>query len=264
MRWATLSHDALLSDHHGSHDVPDQRCSCAGPPSGQHSAAARRVAGRTLVPAAPGRDRRDRGRGGDPSVATYAPQPGLPALRSAFAADLSSAYGGEVVADDVLITAGCNQAFCIVASALAGPGDNMLVQDPFYFNHGMWLDVEEIEGRRIPNDDGLIPNAEASAALIDERTTAIVLVSPGNPTGVTVPPERIAEFAALAKAKDLALIIDETYRSFRPTETPAPPSSTIRPGGTPLSACTRSRKISPSPATASVRSSPENPPDSRR
>ena len=72
-------------------------------------------------------------------------QPGLPALRSAFAADLSNAYGGEVVADDVLITAGCNQAFCIVASALAGPGDNMLVQDPFYFNHGMWLDVEEIE-----------------------------------------------------------------------------------------------------------------------
>ena len=157
----------------------------------------------------------------DPSVATYAPQPGLPALRSAFAADLSSAYGGEVVADDVLITAGCNQAFCIVASALAGPGDNMLVQDPFYFNHGMWLDVEEIEGRRIPNDDGLMPNAEASAALIDERTTAIVLVSPGNPTGVSVPPERIAEFAALAKANDLALIIDETYRSFRPTEAPA-------------------------------------------
>ena len=97
----------------------------------------------------------------DPSVATYAPQPGLPALRSVFAADLSSAYGGEVVADDVLITAGCNQAFCIVASALAGPGDNMLVQDPFYFNHRMWLDVEEIERRRIPNDDGLIPNAEA-------------------------------------------------------------------------------------------------------
>ncbi|HBU04484.1 MAG TPA: aminotransferase, partial [Acidimicrobiaceae bacterium] len=110
----------------------------------------------------------------DPSIATYAPQPGLPALRSAFAADLSSAYGGEVVADDVLITAGCNQAFCIVASALAGPGDNMLVQDPFYFNHGMWLDVEEIEGRRIPNNDGLIPNAEASASLIDGRTTAIV------------------------------------------------------------------------------------------
>ena len=159
----------------------------------------------------------------DPGVATYAPQPGLPALRSVFAADLSSAYGGEVVADDVLITAGCNQAFCIVASALAGPGDNLLVQDPFYFNHGMWLDVEEIEGRRIPNDDGLIPNAEACAALVDDRTTAIVLVSPGNPTGITIPPERIVEFAELAKAHDLAFIIDETYRSFRPTETAAHP-----------------------------------------
>ncbi|MEM8705040.1 MAG: aminotransferase [Actinomycetota bacterium] len=158
---------------------------------------------------------------GDPSIATYAPQPGLPRLRSVFADDLANAYAGEVVADDVLITAGCNQAFCIVASALAGPGDNMLIQDPFYFNHGMWLDVEGIEGRRIPNDEGLVPNAEGAAALIDDRTTAIVLVTPGNPTGVTVAPERIREFAELASAHDLALIVDETYRSFRPTEDPA-------------------------------------------
>ncbi|MEM8705782.1 MAG: aminotransferase [Actinomycetota bacterium] len=159
----------------------------------------------------------------DPAVATYAPQPGLPRLRSAFAADLSTAYAGDVVADDVLITAGCNQAFCIVASALAGPGNNMVVQDPFYFNHGMWLDVEGIEGRRIPNDAGLVPNVNAAAALIDDDTTAIVLVTPGNPTGVTVEPGRIADFAALARAHDIALVLDETYRSFRPTHGPAHP-----------------------------------------
>lgn len=153
----------------------------------------------------------------DPSVATYAPQPGLPALREAFAGDLTTGYGGDIRPDDVLVTAGCNQAFCIVASALASPGDNMLVQTPFYFNHGMWLEVEGIEGRRIPNDEGLIPNVTAAAELIDDRTTAIVLVTPGNPTGMTVAPERIAEFAELARANDLALIVDETYRSFRPT-----------------------------------------------
>ena len=45
--------------------------------------------------------------------------------------------------------------------------------------------------------------------------------APAIPPGSPSHPERIAEFAALAKANDLALIIDETYRSFRPTETPA-------------------------------------------
>ena len=59
--------------------------------------------------------------------------------------------------------------------------------------------------------------------LLAGSTTAIVLVSPGNPTGITIPPERIVEFAELAKAHDLAFIIDETYRSFRPTETAAHP-----------------------------------------
>ncbi|MEO0493712.1 MAG: aminotransferase [Actinomycetota bacterium] len=163
------------------------------------------------------------GAASDPSIATYAPQAGLPELRAAFATDLTKAYAADLRADDVMITAGCNQAFCVVASALAGPGDNMLVQDPFYFNHGMWLDVEDIEARRIPNDGGLIPSVDEAATLVDDRTTAIVLVTPGNPTGVTVPPERIDAFAELARAHDLALIVDETYRSFRPTEAPAHP-----------------------------------------
>ncbi|MEM9520671.1 MAG: aminotransferase [Actinomycetota bacterium] len=155
----------------------------------------------------------------------YAPQPGLPELRAAFATDLRIAYatsasGGGVEADDVLITAGCNQAFCIAASALAGPGDNVIVQTPFYFNHDMWLRVEGTEARHIPIDDNHIPAVADAAGMVDDHTRAIVLVSPGNPTGVTVPPEVILAFADLAQANDIALIVDETYRSFRPTEDP--------------------------------------------
>ncbi len=150
----------------------------------------------------------------------YAPQPGLPPLRRAFAADLSGAYDAAIDADDVLITAGCNQAFCLAASALAGPGDNMVLQTPFYFNHDMWLRVEGVEPRHLSIDEHHHPSADEAAELIDDRTRAIVLVSPGNPTGVTLPPELIHEFAALARRHDLALIVDETYRSFRPTDDP--------------------------------------------
>jgi len=154
----------------------------------------------------------------EPDGGRYAPQPGIPVLREAFADDLSSAYAANINADHVLVTAGCNQAFCIVASALAEPGDSIVVVAPFYFNHDMWLRVEGIEVRHLQPGPDMIPQAAAIAELVDERTRAIVVVSPGNPTGVTVPPEVLAAIAAEARRLGLVLIVDETYRTYRDTD----------------------------------------------
>ena len=151
----------------------------------------------------------------------YAPQPGLPGLRTAFAADLTAACGATIDATDTLITAGCNQAFCTVISALAGPGDNVVLALPFYFNHDMWLRVEGIAPRYLSTDERLYPAATDAATIIDDRTRAIVLVTPGNPSGVTYPPELIDAFADVAVEHGVALLVDETYRSFRPTTDPA-------------------------------------------
>lgn len=151
----------------------------------------------------------------------YAPQPGIPELRTAFAADLSAAYEATIDADDTLVTAGCNQAFCTVISALAGPGDNVVLVLPFYFNHDMWLRVEGIEPRYLRPDDRLLPSPETASGLLDDRTRAIVLVTPGNPSGVTYPPDLVHAFADLASTAGVALVVDETYRSFRPTTAPA-------------------------------------------
>jgi aspartate/methionine/tyrosine aminotransferase len=57
--------------------------------------------------------------------------------------------------------------------------------------------------------------------LITPRTRAIALVSPGNPTGVTVAPTDLSRLAEAARRRGIALILDETYRSFRDTEEPA-------------------------------------------
>jgi aspartate/methionine/tyrosine aminotransferase len=151
----------------------------------------------------------------------YAPQPGLPALREAMASDLNLGYGSSLTADNVQITGGCNQAFCIVASAIAGPGDSVILVAPFYFNHDMWLKVEGVEVRIVQPGPDLVPDIGAAAALIDDTTRAIVLVTPGNPTGVTIPPEVIGAFGELASDNNMALVIDETYRSFRGTDEPA-------------------------------------------
>ena len=156
-----------------------------------------------------------------PDGARYAPQPGLPAVRRAVAADLTDAYGASIGPDHVLITAGCNQAFCLVASALAAPGDSVVLATPYYFNHDMWLRVEGIEPRHWLPDDDLLPPVQTLAAHVDQTTRAIVIVSPGNPTGVTIPPDRIAAIADEARRLGVPLVIDETYRTYRGTSAPA-------------------------------------------
>ena len=157
----------------------------------------------------------------EPDGARYVPQQGLPALREALAEELTELYPGRVGTEEVLITAGCNQAFCVIASALTEPGDNMVVALPYYFNHDMWLQVEGIERRYLDPGKGLMPAVADADKLIDDRTRAIVLVSPGNPSGVTLPPELIGSFHDLAVARDLTLVLDETYRSYRGTDSPA-------------------------------------------
>jgi len=157
----------------------------------------------------------------DPHGGDYGPIAGLPSLREAFAADLSAAYRAPVRADQVVVTAGCNQAFCLVASALAEPGDEIIVALPFYFNHDMWLRMNGFVPRYLEPGPDLVPTADAAAALIGPRTRAILLVTPGNPSGVTIDPAGIARFADVAARHDIALILDETYRSFRDTDEPA-------------------------------------------
>ncbi len=157
----------------------------------------------------------------EPATSRYAPQPGLPALREAFAADLAGAYRCPMRPANVLITAGCNQAFCLVASAIAAPGDSVVVVAPFYFNHDMWLRVEGIEVRHLMVEADGLPAVDRLKELVDEKTRAVVLVSPGNPTGVTMPPELIAAFGAEARRHGLVLIVDETYRTYRDTAAPA-------------------------------------------
>lgn len=156
-----------------------------------------------------------------PEGGRYCPQEGLPHLREAFAAEVSSAYSAAISADNVLITAGCNQAFCLIASTLADKGDQIILPRPFYFNHDMWLRLDGIEPVHMEATADGLPDIDLCRSLITEATAAIVLVTPGNPTGVTIAPELIADFADLAKANDVALIIDETYRSYRSTTAPA-------------------------------------------
>lgn len=145
--------------------------------------------------------------------ARYVPQEGLGALREAFARELSRDHDCELDYSNVIITAGCNQGFCVVSSALTNPGDNVIVFLPYYFNHDMWLKVEGVERRYVNHGDSL----GEIAAKIDERTKAILVVSPGNPSGVVFEPQLIHALFELCVSHNIWLWLDETYRNFRGT-----------------------------------------------
>lgn len=149
-----------------------------------------------------------------PDAHLYGPVLGRNALREAVARDWSAAYGATIAPSQVAITQGCNQAFCAAIQTLAGPGDEIILPLPWYFNHKMWLDMQGITAVGLHCGKGMIPDAAEAAKLITGRTRAIVLVSPNNPSGAEYPARTLRAFYNLARAHGLALIVDETYRDF--------------------------------------------------
>ncbi|MDT1063032.1 aminotransferase [Paracoccus sp. CPCC 101403] len=149
-----------------------------------------------------------------PDAHFYGPVLGRAELREAVAKDWSHAYGGEIRAGQVAITQGCNQAFCAAIQTLAGAGDEIILPLPWYFNHKMWMDMQGIRSVGLHCGQGMIPDAAEAAKLINDRTRAIVLVSPNNPSGAEYPAETLRAFFDLARSRNLALIVDETYRDF--------------------------------------------------
>ena len=156
----------------------------------------------------------------DDSAHLYGPVLGNADLRQALAEDWSAFYRAPVAAENIAITQGCNQAFCAVISALVGRGDHVLLPAPWYFNHKMWLDMTGLHAVPLPCDDAMLPDPQRARGLVTDRTRAIVLVTPNNPSGAEYPPALIHAFYDLAREHGLALILDETYRDFHAASSP--------------------------------------------
>src|SRR5262249_61677487 len=98
--------------------------------------------------------------------------------------------------------AGGTQGFCLASLALAKAGDEITLPLPYYFNHQMWLDMQGIHAVHLPfrPERGGVPDPDDAAMRITERTRAIVLVTPNNPTGAAYPPDTSAALHARAPA----------------------------------------------------------------
>jgi len=143
----------------------------------------------------------------------YTGPTGIPALREAIAADLSSQYGLDYGAEEILVTAGAQEAIMLTMLAFCAPGDEVLITSPRFTTYD--TAVHLCGGTPIPvptyeRDDFALDVAEIEAR-ITPRTRMFVLVSPNNPTGAVTPPEAIRAIADLAIRHDLIIVADEIY-----------------------------------------------------
>ena len=158
-----------------------------------------------------------------PGIGGYTNIYGLEDLRKAHASAMGRDYAAIIAPANVAITTGCNQAFAAAVMAVAKSGDAIIMPVPYYFNHQMWLTMLGITIAAIPafSTGTNHPNVTDAEAAITPATKAIVLCTPNNPSGAIYPSHVIGEFFELARRKGLALILDETYKDFRPYSAPA-------------------------------------------
>ena len=146
----------------------------------------------------------------------YSHSAGTAELRDALAKDYRK-KGIPVDPADVMVTTGGSEAVLLAFLACFDPGDEVVVVEPFYANYAGFANAAGIVLRPLTTrieDDFALPSSETFEAALGPRTRGILLCNPSNPTGTVYSPDSLRRIAALAKARDLFLIVDEVYRDF--------------------------------------------------
>lgn len=150
------------------------------------------------------------------STLAYGPSAGLYPLRAAMAA-YYAALGLGIEEKDLIVTTGGSEAILFALMAVGDAGDEILTPEPFYPNYAGFAVMAGLSLRTIPTsiDTGFaLPSPEVFEAALTPRTRAIMVCSPGNPTGAVYPPEALKALVDLARRRGLFIISDEVYREF--------------------------------------------------
>ena len=145
----------------------------------------------------------------------YPPGPGIPELRQAISAHQLRRYGLEYDANaEVLVTAGATEAIAAALLALTGPGDEVILFEPYYDSYAACVALAGATRRTVTIERdgagwGFDPIALANA--VTPATKAIVLNTPHNPTGTVFGPVELQAIADVAIEHDLIVISDEVY-----------------------------------------------------
>ena len=149
-------------------------------------------------------------------VLAYAPSPGVPAYVEAVQRYYQR-IGAPLAEGDILATTGGSEALQMAMSCILDEGDEILIPEPFYTNYNTFVRVAGGQIRPIhssPEEGYRYAERGRIEPLITERTKAILVTNPGNPTGTVLTPEEMRLIADIAREHGLFLVADEVYREF--------------------------------------------------
>ncbi len=149
-------------------------------------------------------------------VLAYARSEGSEQYRKKLAAYYGK-HGIDITERDIIVTTGGSEALLFTLGSITDFGDEIIIPEPFYANYNGFstangITVVPIESRI--EDDFALPPIEEFEKRITERTRAILICNPGNPTGYLYSREEILKLKELVLKHDLFLIADEVYREF--------------------------------------------------
>ena len=149
-------------------------------------------------------------------VLAYSPSDGLESLRRKFA-EYYHRFDLDITADDIIVTSGGSEAVLFAFMACLDPGDEIIVPEPAYANYTAFADSAGARIVPLPSrigDGFALPPVEDFENLITQRTRAILICNPNNPTGYVYTKEELEKIADIADRHQLFLFADEVYREF--------------------------------------------------
>jgi aspartate/methionine/tyrosine aminotransferase len=163
----------------------------------------------------------------DPRLLVYDPAPAGSIEAREAVAGYYAARGQRVGPERILLTASTSEAYAYLFKLLTDPGDCVLVPRPSYPLFEFLANMESIEVRQYPlvYHGGWSIDLEALAAAVSERTRAVVVVHPNNPTGSFVKRAELAAIARLCAERGIAILSDEVFSDYAMAPDPerAPP-----------------------------------------
>lgn len=156
------------------------------------------------------------------STLEYSPSQGYKSLRTALV-NYYKRYQIKLSADDIIITCGGSEAVLFAFMSCLNPGDEIIVPEPAYANYMAFAVSAGAVIRTITTtiEEGFcLPKVERFEELINERTKAILICNPNNPTGYLYSQKEMNQIRDLVNKHNLYLFSDEVYREFIYTGSP--------------------------------------------
>jgi len=139
---------------------------------------------------------------------------GIPELLEAIEKKLAAENNISTEGSRIVVTAGANMGFVNAVLAITDPGDEIILQLPYYFNHEMAVAIADCKTVCVPTDDDYQLRPDAIASAITGRTRAVVTISPNNPTGAVYREADLRQVNDICRTNGIYHISDEAYEYF--------------------------------------------------